>query len=90
MPDRDVMTIGDLICYRCAKIIAKSAFGVPDGREAKGQALPVRDWEGSHELWGNWGGGEVFKFLGALPAAVLTKVRYGRQGHSPTLPAPLR
>ena len=37
MPDRDVMTIGDLISYQYAKIIAKSAFGVPDGREAKGR-----------------------------------------------------
>ena len=37
MPDRDVTTIGDLIYYQYAKIIAKSAFGVPDGREAKGK-----------------------------------------------------
>jgi len=37
MPDRDVTTIGDLIYYQYAKIIAKSAFGVPDGREAKGR-----------------------------------------------------
>ena len=37
MPDRDVMTIGDLIYYQYAKIIAKSAFGVPDVREAKGR-----------------------------------------------------
>jgi len=37
MPDRDVMTIGDLIYYQYAKIIAKSAFGVSDGREAKGK-----------------------------------------------------
>jgi len=37
MPDRDVTTIGDLIYYQYAKIIAKSAFGAPDGREAKGR-----------------------------------------------------
>ena len=37
MPDRDVTTIGDLIDYQYAKIIAKSAFGAPDGREAKGR-----------------------------------------------------
>ena len=37
MPDRDVTTIGDLIYYQYAKIIAKSDFGVPDGREAKGK-----------------------------------------------------
>jgi len=36
-PDRDVMTIGDLIYYQYAKIIAKSAFGVPEGREAEGR-----------------------------------------------------
>ena len=30
-------TIGDLIYYQYAKIIAKSAFGVPDGRAAKGK-----------------------------------------------------
>jgi len=37
MRDRDVSTIGDLIYYQYAKIIAKSAFGVPEGREAKGR-----------------------------------------------------
>jgi len=31
MPDRDVTTIGDLIDYQYAKIIAKSAFAAPDG-----------------------------------------------------------
>jgi len=36
MPDRDVDTIGDLIYYQHAKIIVKSAFGVPDGGEEKG------------------------------------------------------
>ena len=35
MPDRDVTTVGDLIYYQYAKIIAKSAFGAPDGGEAK-------------------------------------------------------
>ena len=37
MSDRDVTTIGDLIYYQCAKIIAKSAFAVSDGRQAKGR-----------------------------------------------------
>ena len=37
MPDRDVTTIGDLIYYQYANIIAKSVFGLPDGREAKGR-----------------------------------------------------
>jgi len=36
MPDRDVMTVGDLVYHQHAKIIAKSAFGVPEGREAGG------------------------------------------------------
>jgi hypothetical protein len=31
MPDRDVTTIKDLIYYQYAKIIARSAFSVPDG-----------------------------------------------------------
>ena len=35
-PDRDVTTIGDLIYYQYAKIIAKSAFGVPDGSRGQG------------------------------------------------------
>lgn len=35
MPDRDVKTIRDLIYYQYAKIIARRAFGVPDGKEAK-------------------------------------------------------
>ena len=43
-PDRDVMTIGDLIYYRYAEIIAKSAFGVPEGR-GQGQTLRVREGE---------------------------------------------
>jgi len=37
MPDRDVKTIQDLIFYQYAKIIARRAFGVPDGKEAKKQ-----------------------------------------------------
>ena len=36
MPDRDVTTIKDLIYYQYAKIIARSAFSVPDGTAAKG------------------------------------------------------
>jgi len=45
MRDRDVTTIGDLIYYQCAKIIVKSAFGVPGERETKGQALWVCEGE---------------------------------------------
>ena len=37
MPDRDVKTIRDLIYYQYAKIIARRAFSMPDGREAKQQ-----------------------------------------------------
>jgi hypothetical protein len=36
LPDRDVRTIRDLIHYQYAKIIARSAFPVPDGTAAKG------------------------------------------------------
>jgi hypothetical protein len=36
LPDRDVGTIRDLIHYQYAKIIARSAFPVPDGTAAKG------------------------------------------------------
>jgi len=35
MPERDVKTIQDLIFYQYAKIIARRAFDVPDGKEAK-------------------------------------------------------
>jgi hypothetical protein len=38
MPDRDVRSVEDLIYYQYAKIVAKSAFGGPDGREAKGRS----------------------------------------------------
>jgi hypothetical protein len=37
MPDRDVETIRDLIYYQYAKIMARRAFGVADGKEAKRQ-----------------------------------------------------
>jgi len=37
MPDRDVKTIQDLIYYQYAKIIARKAFSVSDGKEAKKQ-----------------------------------------------------
>lgn len=37
MPDREVETVRDLIFYQYAKIIAKSAFKVGDGTEAKGR-----------------------------------------------------
>jgi len=37
MPDRDVETIRDLIYYQYAKIMARRAFGVTDGNEAKRQ-----------------------------------------------------
>src|SRR3989338_4618164 len=35
MPDRDVKTIRDLLYYQYAKIIARSAFSVSDGKTAK-------------------------------------------------------
>ena len=35
MPDRDVRTIRDLIHYQYAKIIARSAFSLPDGTAVK-------------------------------------------------------
>jgi len=35
MPDKEVKTIRDLICYQYAKIITRRAFGVSDGKEAK-------------------------------------------------------
>ena len=35
MPDRDVRTIEEQIYYQYAKIIARSAFAVSDGKEAK-------------------------------------------------------
>jgi hypothetical protein len=34
MPDRDVETIRDLIFYQYAKIMARRAFGMADGKEA--------------------------------------------------------
>lgn len=37
MPDREVQSIRDLIFYQYAKLIARSAFGVGDGKAAKGQ-----------------------------------------------------
>ena len=37
MPDRDVQTIQDLIYYQYAKIIARRAFSMPDGKGAKRQ-----------------------------------------------------
>ncbi|HBT51664.1 MAG TPA: HNH endonuclease [Petrotoga sp.] len=37
MPDRDVKTIQDLIYYQYAKIIARSAFSIPNGNSAKKQ-----------------------------------------------------
>jgi ribosomal protein S27AE len=38
MPDRDVKTIRDSIYYQYAKIIARRAFGVANGKEAKAQS----------------------------------------------------
>ncbi|MCL4548697.1 MAG: HNH endonuclease [Bacteroidetes bacterium] len=35
MPDKDVQTIRDLIFYQYSKIIARSAFNMHDGRDAK-------------------------------------------------------
>ncbi|MBI1977494.1 MAG: HNH endonuclease [Candidatus Omnitrophica bacterium] len=37
MPDRDVKTIQDLLYYQYAKIIARRAFGMSDGKAAKGK-----------------------------------------------------
>lgn len=37
MPDKEVETIQDLFYYQYAKIIARSAFSMSDGRKAKGQ-----------------------------------------------------
>ena len=37
MPDREVETIRDLIFYQYAKLIARSAFRIPDGVAVKGQ-----------------------------------------------------
>ena len=37
MPDRDVQTIRDLIFYQYAKLIARSAFQIPDGIGVKEQ-----------------------------------------------------
>lgn len=37
MPDKDVKTIQDLIYYQYAKIIARRAFSVPDGKKVKSQ-----------------------------------------------------
>ena len=64
MPDRDVMTIGDLIYYQYAKIIAKSASGVAEGRETKGRHCGLvkerfRGLGGESRVAGK-GGGEVF------------------------------
>jgi len=35
MPDREVQTVRDLMYYQYAKIIARSAFSLADGKEAK-------------------------------------------------------
>jgi hypothetical protein len=37
MPDRDVKTIQDLIYYQYAKVIARRAFSMPNGKETKQQ-----------------------------------------------------
>lgn len=37
MPDKEVKTIQDLLYYQYAKIIAKRAFIMPDGKEANRQ-----------------------------------------------------
>ncbi len=42
MPDRDVKTVQDLIFYQYAKIIAKSAFKVDNGVDAKKQYAFVK------------------------------------------------
>lgn len=35
LPDKEVQTIRDLIYYQYSKIVARSAFNIHDGREAK-------------------------------------------------------
>ena len=37
MPDREVQSVRDLIYYQYSKIIARSAFGIPNGKAAKAQ-----------------------------------------------------
>ena len=37
MPDREVKTIQDLLYYQYAKVIAKRAFSITDGKDAKNQ-----------------------------------------------------
>ena len=64
MPDRDVKTIRDLIYYQYAKIIARRAFSVPDGKEAKAQHYgfvknTFRELKSGAKSWleitrGNW------------------------------------
>ena len=56
MPDRDVKTVLDLIYYQYAKIIARRAFGAPDGKEAKKQSYgfikdTFRDLKSGAKSW---------------------------------------
>jgi hypothetical protein len=56
MPDRDVKTIQDLIYYQYAKIIARRAFDVPDGKEAKERHYgfikkTLRELKSGAKLW---------------------------------------
>jgi hypothetical protein len=56
MPDRGVTTIRDLIYYQYAKIIARSAFSVPDGTAAKGDHYgfikhTFRDLKSAKKSW---------------------------------------
>lgn len=50
MPEGDVTTIGDLIYYQHAKIVAPSAFAVPDGTSAKGHFYGFIKKHTFHEL----------------------------------------
>jgi hypothetical protein len=56
MPDKDVKTIRDLIFYQYAKVIARRAFSLADGKAAKGQHYgfvkkTFRDLKNGAKLW---------------------------------------
>ena len=64
--------IGDLIYYQYAKIIAKSAFGVPDGARGQGKALRVHkadfgELKSGVRNCGGKGEEKFSNFLGASP-----------------------
>lgn len=65
-PDRDVTTIGDVIYFQYATIIAKRGSGVADGREANGRHYGFLKQglegigKGSQELGGGRGKGQTY------------------------------